>query len=115
MAGKAADEGGERRIGSLREALAAAGRSEGAPAHAANEPKALPQPPAPGVPALPAAAPGSTGTATERRTGVPSAAEAALEARGGEAPQTRAVRAGGARPPLPGGPARTQLVRGKSP
>jgi hypothetical protein len=99
-------------IGSLREALAAAGRSEGSPASStgqAQEVKALPQPP----PAPPVPVP--QGAVTERKT-VPSAAQAAAEARAApaEAPQTKVMRQGMMRQPAAGGPARTQLVRGKS-
>lgn len=123
MAGKAGDDGardgaagGERRlIGSLRDALAAAGRSEGTPAAAAApEPIALPQPLAP-----PALAPPPP-TASTERAAVPSAAQAALEVRGGataasEAPQTRFARPPGSRATGAGqGAARTQLVRGKT-
>jgi hypothetical protein len=112
MSSKAGGEamgGGERRMmGSLREALAAAGRSEGSPAvAAAPEAMALPEPPAP--PALP-----SPGALAERRT-VPSAAQAAAEVRGAapsDMPQTRMMRPGIAR--HGGDSARTQLVRGKS-
>lgn len=113
MSSKAGNEamgGGERRLlGSLREALAAAGRSEGSPSAVATpEAMALPEPPAP--PALPPPA-----TTTERRT-VPSAAQAAAEVRGmpasGDTPQTRVMRPGVAR--HGGGGSRTQLVRGKS-
>ena len=129
MTGKNGEDGmgGERRMmGSLREALAAAGRSEGTPAaspspaspasaSAPKEPKALPQPSAP--PAVPAA----TGVTTERKT-VPSAAEAALEVRAAspgapaDTPPTRAMRPGVARQAAgsAAGAARTQLVRGKS-
>ena len=116
MASKGGNDavGGERRlIGSLREALAAAGRSEGSPAQSAAAPAqeviALPQPPAP-LP-VPVAQP----VVTERKT-VPSAAQAAAEARAAppDAPQTRAMRPGMVRPQAAGGAARTQLVRGKS-
>ncbi|MDX2156157.1 MAG: FHA domain-containing protein [Hyphomicrobiaceae bacterium] len=120
MAGKPGDEGGERRpAGSLREALAAAARSEPPAAAAvaiaavgANErvPPAIPPP-------TPLA---STSAETERKPALPSASQAAMEARGGatadvgETPSTRVVRASA---PRGGGasPARTQLVRGKAP
>ncbi|MGE0702060.1 MAG: FHA domain-containing protein [Hyphomicrobiaceae bacterium] len=111
--GNDAGGGGERRlIGSLRDALAAAGRSEGSPAQnaaPAQDVIALPQPPAP--PPVPVAQP----IVTERKT-VPSAAQAAAEARAAppDAPQTRVMRQGMVRPQAPGGAARTQLVRGKS-
>lgn len=116
MTGRIGNEGGERRlIGSLREALAAAGRSEGSPAQSATpvqEVIALPQPPA--APPTPPA-PAQQNLVTERRT-VPSAAQAAAEARAApaEGPQTRAMRQGMVRPQAAGGSTRTQLVRGKS-
>lgn len=107
------DAGGERRMmGSLREALAAAGRSEGSAASTmSQDAKALPAPPQPSAPPALAA----PGAATERKT-VPSAAQAAAEVRGAspDAPQTRMMRPGVARAPAAGGASRTQLVRGKS-
>lgn len=107
------DAGGERRLlGSLRDALAAAGRSEGSPAQSssAQEVIALPHsPPVPPVPVAPLTA------VTERRT-VPSAAQAAAEARAAppDVPQTKVMRPGMTRQPVAGGGSRTQLVRGKS-
>jgi hypothetical protein len=111
MSGKPDEGAGERRMmGSLREALAAAGRSEphGAlMAAAEREPKTPPP-----VPQLPVAVePG------QRRDELPGPAQAALEARGGAggdgAPQTRVVRAGSSRTGTAATLARTQLLRGK--
>jgi hypothetical protein len=117
MSSKIGDDamgGGERRLmGSLRDALAAAARSEGSPAASADkEPKALPLPAAPPMLAPPT-------TTTERKT-VPSASQAAAEVRAGSAsasddsPQTRAMRPGVSRQTASNGGSRTQLVRGKS-
>ena len=104
-----ANAGERRMIGSLRDALAAAGRSEGAPAaNSAPDNAALPQPQLPEVIALP-------GAPTERKT-VPSAAQAAAEARAAsaEAPQTNMMRPGVSRAMGEGRGTRTQLIRGKS-
>lgn len=92
---------GERRmIGSLREALAAAGRSEGGPVASGSQDPPAPQVPAPSLPAPPA----------ERKAAVPSAAQAALEARApADTPATRVQRSMTSRTA-----ARTQLVRGKT-
>lgn len=84
-------------VGSLRQALMAAGMEE--------QDQAQPAAPAPG-----AAAPAP-------RPAAPSAAEAAREARGDRhiepgAPTTRVIRAS-SRPPAPGPGGRTQLIRGK--
>jgi hypothetical protein len=106
--------GNERRMmGSLRDALAAAARSEGSPAASGEiEPKALPLPAAPPLLAPPT-------PPTERKT-VPSAAQAAAEVRAAsqttsdDAPQTRVMRPGVSRQAGSGGGSRTQLVRGKS-
>ncbi len=106
--------GSERRLmGSLRDALAAAARSEGSPAASAEkEPKALPLAPAPPMLAPPI-------PTTERKT-VPSASQAAAEVRAAsqsaseDTPQTRVMRPGVSRQAAPGGGSRTQLVRGKS-
>ncbi len=107
------EAGSERRLmGSLREALAAAGRSEPA------------APSTPGVmrstdaPATPPALP-SPAAIAERKASVPSAAQAALDARGvspdsDDAPRTHVVMAA-AKPAVREGPARTQLIRGKAP
>jgi hypothetical protein len=112
--------GGDRRmVGSLREALAAAARSEGTPAASQNEPKALPMPPPAPTPTPPAITPPPE--RTERRT-VPSAAQAIAEVRASsptptpasEVPQTRVMRPGVSRQPSPEGGSRTQLVRGKT-
>ena len=115
--GGAREIGVERRLmGSLRDALAAAGRSEPAAqlpvamtrnADAPATPQALPSPAAPAVGTI------------DRKATVPSAAQAALDARGGapeseDAPRTHVVRSA----VKPGGrdaPARTQLIRGKAP
>lgn len=109
--GSDAAGGGERRLlGSLRDALAAAGRSEGSPAQNANQPQeAIALPPPPPVPIA------AHGAVTERRT-VPSAAQAAAEARAApaEAPQTKVMRPGMVRQLAADGRARTQLVRGKT-
>jgi hypothetical protein len=99
-------------VGSLRQALAAAARSEGSPAASDKEPKALPMPPVPAVIAPPP-------ETTERRT-VPSAAQAIAEVRASspvppdDTPQTRVMRPGVSRQPAPEGGSRTQLVRGKT-
>ena len=107
------DMGGDRRmIGSLREALVAAARSEGSPAASEKEPKALPMPPAPPVITPPP-------ETTERRT-VPSAAQAVAEIRASapeqnnDTPQTRVMRPGVSRQASADGSSRTQLVRGKT-
>jgi len=103
--------GSDRRLmGSLREALAAASRSEGTPAASAEkEPRALPMPPSPPVLTPPP-------TSAEQRT-IPSASQAVAEVRAGasssDAPQTKVLRPGISRIPVAGG-SRTQLVRGKS-
>jgi hypothetical protein len=118
------ESGGERRMmGSLREALAAAGRSEGSPAstNMAHDGKSLPVVPlaAPAAlipPAPPVPVPASQVAPTERKT-VPSAAQAAAEARAAapaDAPQTKVMRPGMMRQRADDGAARTQLVRGKS-
>jgi hypothetical protein len=117
MTSKIGDEtssGNERRMmGSLRDALAAASRSEGSPsASGDNEPKALPLPAPP--PLLTPPSP-----STERKT-VPSASQAAAEVRAAsqsandDTPQTRVMRPGISRQAGAGGGSRTQLVRGKS-
>jgi hypothetical protein len=117
MSSKIGDDmsiGNERRMmGSLRDALAAAARSEGSPAASGEiEPKALPLPAAPPLLAPPT-------PPTERKT-VPSAAQAAAEVRAAsqttsdDAPQTRVMRPGVSRQAGSGGGSRTQLVRGKS-
>jgi len=117
MSSKIGDEasgGNERRLmGSLRDALAAAARSEGSPAASSEmEPKALPLPAGPPLLAPPA-------PTTERKT-VPSASQAAAEVRAvsrsasEDTPQTRVMRPGVARQVGPDGGSRTQLVRGKS-
>lgn len=116
--GGAREPGAERRLmGSLRDALAAAGRSEPAallaqtPNAMARNAEAPPAPPALPLPASPAA---------ERHVNVPSAAQAALDARAGsaneadEAPRTVVVRAP-AKPASRDAAARTQLIRGKAP
>lgn len=116
MAGKMDDgspgmgDSGERRMmGSLRDALLAAGRSEGSPAAGGSR-----DPVAPPAPSTPPSLPAVIATPVDRRTAVPSASEAAAEVRAGgqaETPQTRVVRA-----PATGQAtvARTQLVRGKA-
>lgn len=105
--------GGDRRmVGSLREALAAAARSEGSPSASDKELKALPMPPAPPVITPPL-------EGAERRT-VPSAAQAVAEVRASsppvsnDTPQTRVMRPGVSRQASPDGGSRTQLVRGKT-
>lgn len=116
MSSKFGDEaaiGGDRRmVGSLREALAAAARSEGSPAASDKDAKALPMPSTP--PALtPPPEP------SERRT-LPSAAQAVADARapaalaGSDTPQTRVMRPGVSRQASVEGGSRTQLVRGKT-
>lgn len=108
--------GGERRmLGSLRDALAAASRIEpSAMVPVTRETNEISQPT---PPAIPAATPAG---AVERRTSVPSAAQAALDARGGPPqepdmpPKTHLMRAS----PKNSGReevARTQLARGKAP
>ena len=110
-------EGGARRMaGSLREALEAAARSGPAELHAAADdertPPALPKPVSPA-----AAGEGQAGT----RASLPSATQAAIEARGGalpdneDTPQTRVARSSRAAGQQSATVARTQLVRGKSP
>lgn len=115
MSSKSGDEmgGGDRRmVGSLRQALAAAARSEGSPAASDKEPKALPMPPSPPVITPPP-------ESTERRT-VPSAAQAVAEIRASsptsssDTPQTRVMRPGVSRQVSGEGGSRTQLVRGKT-
>ena len=115
MSSKIGDDamgGGERRlIGSLRDALAAAARSEGSPAASAEkeEPKVLQLPASPPMLTPPA-------ITTERKT-VPSASQAAAEVRASaseDVPQSRVMRPGVSRQPTPDGSSRTQLVRGKS-
>ncbi|MGE0765315.1 MAG: FHA domain-containing protein [Hyphomicrobiaceae bacterium] len=110
--------GGDRRmVGSLRQALAAAARSEGSQPASDKEPKALPMPPPPV--AAPPPVLSSPAEATERRT-VPSAAQAVAEVRAAtpppssDTPQTRAMRPGVSRQASPDGGSRTQLVRGKT-
>jgi hypothetical protein len=121
MAGRSGNDeavGGDRRmIGSLRDALAAAARSEGASAAGNTEQKALP---APGPASPPAITPPPPPDGAERRT-VPSAAQAVAEVRasspppgsGSDTPQTRIMRPGVSRQPSADGGMRTQLVRGK--
>ncbi len=117
MSSKIGDDmsiGNERRMmGSLRDALAAAARSEGSSAASGDtEPKALPLPAAPPLLAPPT-------PPTERRT-IPSASQAAAEVRAAsksaseDAPQTRVMRPGVSRQTGSAGGSRTQLVRGKS-
>ncbi|MEZ5855002.1 MAG: FHA domain-containing protein [Hyphomicrobiaceae bacterium] len=109
--------GGRRMSGSLREALEAAARSgpaqfEMASSHDERTPPALPMPMTPSAGA--AAQSGSN-------VSVPSATQAAIEARGGslpdseETPQTRVVRAPRGAGQQSATVARTQLVRGKAP
>jgi hypothetical protein len=99
-------------VGSLREALAAAARSEGSPAASDKEPKALPKPPAPPLITPPS-------EVTERRT-IPSAAQAVAEVRASSPAinndhlHTRVMRPGVSRQPSADGGSRTQLVRGKT-
>lgn len=104
-----ADSGERRMMGSLRDALLAAGRSEGSPASASSR-----DPAAPPAPSQPAMLPAVIAPPVERRAAVPSASEAVAEVRAGgqvEPPQTRVVRT----PPTGGATvARTQLLRGKS-
>jgi len=115
MSNKSGDDdmaGGDRRmVGSLRQALAAAARSEGSPAAPEKEPKALPVPSAPAAIAPPAPPEGRT---------VPSAAQAVAEVRAAspipdsDSPQTRIMRPGVSRQTSGEGGSRTQLVRGKT-
>src|SRR5690606_19909411 len=112
MSSKSGDDemiGGDRRMsGSLRQALAAAARSEGSPAESEKEPKALPMPPSPPV-ITPPASPAGVRT-------VPSAAQAVAEIRASspspssDMPQTRVMRPGVSRQPSSEGGSRTQLV-----
>ncbi len=118
MSSKSGDDAagaGERRMmGSLRDALVAAARSEGTPASSEKEQKVLPVPSTP-----PALVPPPPPETSERRT-VPSAAQAVAEIRAAsaaaqaDAPQTRVMRPGISRQPSPDGSSRTQLVRGKT-
>jgi len=105
--------GGDRRMmGSLRDALAAAGRSEGSSPASEKEPKALPAPPALTPPPQPR-------DSSEHRT-VPSASQAIAEVRAAspstqnDTPQTRMMRPGVSRQQSADGGSRTQLVRGKT-
>jgi hypothetical protein len=117
-------------MGSLRDALAAAGLEDRKTAATPEEPAAAPAPPAPAFamaiakPADPKASVAEPSlpppelppvTSKKEQDPRPSAAEAAREARGGrnaDEVTTRVVRAH-AIPGAPSAPARTQLIRGK--
>lgn len=116
----APDAGANRLLGSLRDALMAAGRTE----TVADEPTERPATPMPVVapPPLPAAAaaialpsPSQADTVIVRRE-APPAAEAARDARAGAArieSPTQRVRGGSSSPAAPSSGGRTQLVRGR--
>jgi hypothetical protein len=107
-------------VGSLRDALVAAGRSEGdLPGNGGvtmSEPLALPSPSTPPVQAGQAAM--SPPKADGPPSPMPTASEAVREVRGtsdaDDAPQTRVMRASGLRQPPAASGNRTQMVRGRT-